>query len=46
MIINKDPGDKNSFLVIITKFDDESIATAIINPQKKELKELIIFQSI
>jgi hypothetical protein len=38
MIINNDPGDKNCFSVIITKFDDESIATAILNPHREKLE--------
>lgn len=37
MILNNDPGDINYFSVIITKFDDEKIATAIISPDKHKL---------
>lgn len=40
MILNNDPGDKNYFSVILTKFDNQSIATAMLNPQREKLEEI------
>lgn len=40
MILNNDPGDKNRFSIIITKFDNESIGTAMLNPHKEKLEEI------
>jgi hypothetical protein len=38
MIVNNDPGDKNYFSVILTKFNNESIATAMLNPHREKLE--------
>jgi hypothetical protein len=38
MILNNDPGNQNYFSVIITKYDDEKLATAMLNPHKEKLE--------
>jgi hypothetical protein len=37
MILDNDPGDQNSFSIIITKFDNEKLATGILSPHKEKL---------
>src|SRR4030042_2626638 len=40
MILHNDSGDKNTFSIIFTKFDNESLGTAMLNPQKEKLEEI------
>lgn len=38
LILSNDAGDENNFSVIITKFNDDPVATAILNPHREKLE--------